>query len=209
MFLISPWVSSWMASWISSWMSSWPEIYKINIFNWICFTWYNFRRWICCIHQAITVYVTIPVVSVTDWVTWHKQKQQYHWAGHSHPHWSVAHRLKKVLSRVQHVYFSSHFWLHDIISPLHWSISERGLVTSPLAGCRSSTGVRASVCQLSVTSDCLSHQADQHQETNAVLLNIFFCSFEIFCWQRRFWEMNSVDAPNASNERPFCNLSVY
>ena len=90
-----------------------------------------------------------------------------------HYHWSLRHRLSLwtqtettislggsqpsslvsgaqaqegfLLSSVQHVYFSSHFWLHDIISPLHWSISERGLVTSPLAGCRSSTGVRASV----------------------------------------------------------------
>ena len=123
----------------------WPELEKINILNWICFTWYNFWRRICCIHQAITAHVTITGVSVTDWVSGHKQKQQYHWAGHSHPHWSVAHRLKRVLSSVQHVYFSSHFWLHDIISPLQWSISERGLVTSPLAGCRSSTGVRASV----------------------------------------------------------------
>ena len=65
------------------------------------------------------------------------------------------------------------------------------------------------LCQLSVTSDCLSHQADQRQETNAALWNIFFCSFAIFCWQRRFWEMTLVDAPDISNEIPVCNLSVY
>ena len=38
-----------------------------------------------------------------------------------------------------------YFWLDDTISPLHWSISEPGLATSPLPGCRSSTGVRAGV----------------------------------------------------------------
>ena len=209
MFLISPWVSSWMASWISSWMSSWPEIYKINIFNWICFTWYNFRRWICCIHQAITVYVTIPVVSVTDWVTWHKQKQQYHWAGHSHPLVSGAQAQEGFIQSpaclFQFTFLAS--WYHFSAPLIHLGARTRHVSSgrvSELNWCQSQC-----LCQLSVTSDCLSHQADQHQETNAVLLNIFFCSFEIFCWQRRFWEMNSVDAPNASNERPFCNLSVY
>ena len=66
-----------------------------NVFEWICFTWYDLRRWKCCIHQIITARVTITRVWVTGH-TGHNQEQHYHGggagAGHTHHHWSPAHR---------------------------------------------------------------------------------------------------------------------
>lgn len=58
--------------------------------------------------------------------------------GHRHSRWSYP---------VSNIFVPSsiYFWLDDTISPLHWSISELWLSTSPLPGRRSSTGVRASV----------------------------------------------------------------
>ena len=74
-----------------------------------------------------------------------------------------------------------YFWLDDTISPLHWSISEPGLATSPLPGCRSSTGVRAGVSVswvshwLPVTPGwpAISHRGRQETNNAAQLWNNF------------------------------------
>ena len=63
------------------------------------------------------------------------------------------HRHSRGSYPVSIIFVSSniYFWLDDTISPLHWSISELGLATSPLPGCRSSTGVRVPV---SLSAEC-------------------------------------------------------
>ena len=129
--------------------------------KWICLTWYNLGRWICCIHQAVTADVTITRVSVADWVTGHKQKQQNHLEGHSHPHWSEAQEdFIQCLSCLLSVHNISGF----MISFLRSTDPSRSAVSSRLLwpGVGAQLVSLCSLCQLSVTSDWLSHQADQH-----------------------------------------------
>ena len=142
----------------------------MNVFEWILFTWYDLRRWKCCIHQVITAHVITRVITGH---TGQKQSQQYHGAGHSHLHWS----LEKSHSGLSHpvsiiflVCLSSHLFLarwYNFSAPLIHLGARAGHVSSArvseLNWCQSWC-----LCQLSVTltachTRLTSHQGDKRQ----------------------------------------------